>query len=213
MAPRWKAAKHALVLMMRSWVGIVLITSEDMGLPTLVRMLQDPKVPVPTQEVILEAFGEVLAPVSAKVNYVNRSRQQQLQTSFLQDQKLTSHSSSSQLNTMSSAPSGLLLIINSLLFVHICDCRWQYQADSFQFRLPAGQTKLRQHVWRCYQWFQCSCFCCQPSGGEAPEGSSQSLLLVLRQLVWNSQPSCQSAAFHCAYHQQLRQQQLSFWSG
>ncbi len=44
MAPRWRAAKAALVLMMRSWVGVVLLTAEDMGLPTLVRMLQDPKV-------------------------------------------------------------------------------------------------------------------------------------------------------------------------
>jgi hypothetical protein len=44
MVPRWKAAKAALVLMMRSWVGVVLLTSEEMGLPTLVRMLQDPKV-------------------------------------------------------------------------------------------------------------------------------------------------------------------------
>jgi hypothetical protein len=44
MVPRWKAAKAALLLMMRSWVGVVLLTSEEMGLPTLVRMLQDPKV-------------------------------------------------------------------------------------------------------------------------------------------------------------------------
>jgi hypothetical protein len=53
MVPRWKAAKAALLLMMRSWVGVVLLTSEEMGLPTLVRMLQDPKVcPLSTRLVV-----------------------------------------------------------------------------------------------------------------------------------------------------------------
>lgn len=41
---KWKASKSALVLLMRSWVGMVQLTADDMAWPTLVRMLKDPKV-------------------------------------------------------------------------------------------------------------------------------------------------------------------------
>lgn len=41
---KWEAAKNALVILMRSWAGVVLISSDEMGLPRLVQMLRDPKV-------------------------------------------------------------------------------------------------------------------------------------------------------------------------
>lgn len=62
----WKAAKSALVLMMRSWPGIVQICSDDMGLPTIVRMLRDPKIPIATQDVILEVLSDILLPVHSQ---------------------------------------------------------------------------------------------------------------------------------------------------
>lgn len=44
LAPKWRASKAALVLLMRSWVGLVQLSSDDMAWPTLIRMLRDPKV-------------------------------------------------------------------------------------------------------------------------------------------------------------------------
>ena len=44
LAAKWRASKSAIVLLMRSWVGVVQLSAEEMAWPTLVRMLKDPKV-------------------------------------------------------------------------------------------------------------------------------------------------------------------------
>ena len=52
---------------MRSWVGIVQLSADDTAWPTLIRMLRDPKVPLATQEIILETVSEIFEPVMSKV--------------------------------------------------------------------------------------------------------------------------------------------------
>jgi hypothetical protein len=44
LSPKWKASKSALVLLMRTWVGVVLLAGDEMAWPTLISMLLDPKV-------------------------------------------------------------------------------------------------------------------------------------------------------------------------
>ena len=41
---KYELAKTALVIMMRSWVGLVELTSDPMGLPAIIQLLSDPKV-------------------------------------------------------------------------------------------------------------------------------------------------------------------------
>jgi hypothetical protein len=43
---KYKLAKSALVIMMRSWVGLVELTSDPMGLPAIIQLLSDPKVSI-----------------------------------------------------------------------------------------------------------------------------------------------------------------------
>jgi len=70
--PRRRAAKVALVCILRSWVGVAMLASDDLGLPTLIGLLRDPKVPVSTQNIILDIMLEVFEPIFARVR---RSRQ------------------------------------------------------------------------------------------------------------------------------------------
>jgi hypothetical protein len=65
--PHLNAAKIALVTIMKSYTGLVLLVSDDLGLPTLVRMLRDSKVPTKSQGLLLDAIAEVFEPISAKV--------------------------------------------------------------------------------------------------------------------------------------------------
>eukprot|EP01035_Chromulina_nebulosa_P022879 gene22879-29634_t len=78
LSPKLQSAKSAIVMMMKSWVGVVMISSDEMALPTLVQMLRDPKVPASTQDIILEAISEVLSPSDFKVRFANRARHQKL---------------------------------------------------------------------------------------------------------------------------------------
>jgi hypothetical protein len=56
---------------MKSWIGVVSFTADDLALPYLMRMLRDPKVPSATHLVILEAVGDVLTPFyCAKVSFL-----------------------------------------------------------------------------------------------------------------------------------------------
>jgi hypothetical protein len=41
---KWPCAKNAFVTIMRSWTGVIQLTSDELGLSTLVRMLRDTKV-------------------------------------------------------------------------------------------------------------------------------------------------------------------------
>ena len=43
---KWHCAKNAFVTIMRSWTGVIQLTSDELGLSTLVRMLRDTKVTV-----------------------------------------------------------------------------------------------------------------------------------------------------------------------
>ena len=43
---KWHCAKNAFVTIMRSWTGVIQLTSDELGLSTLVRMLRDTKVSV-----------------------------------------------------------------------------------------------------------------------------------------------------------------------
>lgn len=42
----WKCAKFAFITMMRSWVGIILISTDMLGLKVLISVLKDPKVTI-----------------------------------------------------------------------------------------------------------------------------------------------------------------------
>ena len=64
---RWKAAKTALVSIMRTWVGVIHITADDLGLPTLIRMLRDTKVSSHIQVAILETVAEIFEPLVSKI--------------------------------------------------------------------------------------------------------------------------------------------------
>eukprot|EP01038_Epipyxis_sp_PR26KG_P005836 gene5836-8052_t len=74
---KWVAAKAALVTMMRTWVGVCKLTSDELGLPTLIKMLKDTKVPTQTHNVILDAVGDILGPISSKIKSKNRKMKQQ----------------------------------------------------------------------------------------------------------------------------------------
>jgi hypothetical protein len=65
---KWQSAKSALVIMMRSWVGVVELSSDDMGFASLVRMLCDPKISVVVKELILDCISEICYPIVSKVN-------------------------------------------------------------------------------------------------------------------------------------------------
>lgn len=52
-ALRWKSAKFALIVMMRTWVGVALVASDGLGLPTLVAMLKDKKVVISSPFILL----------------------------------------------------------------------------------------------------------------------------------------------------------------
>ena len=41
---KWHCAKNAFVTIMRSWTGVIQLTSDELGLTTLVCMLRDTKV-------------------------------------------------------------------------------------------------------------------------------------------------------------------------
>jgi hypothetical protein len=43
---RWQCAKTAFIILLRSWVGLLELTSDEMGLSAIVRMLADSKVNV-----------------------------------------------------------------------------------------------------------------------------------------------------------------------
>lgn len=46
MISKWQAAKSAFNILMKSWVGIMYLTSDELALPMLIKMLKDPKVSV-----------------------------------------------------------------------------------------------------------------------------------------------------------------------
>lgn len=77
LAPKWCAARNALVLMMRSWTGILQLSWGRIGLSTLIKMLQDPKVPNATQDVLLETVFDILQPIYSKVNLTHRNQRHQ----------------------------------------------------------------------------------------------------------------------------------------
>eukprot|EP01035_Chromulina_nebulosa_P018274 gene18274-23951_t len=64
---RWTAAKVALVILMRTWTGIILITSDELGLPTLVSMLKDSKISVELQNIMIDAISEIFEPIIVKM--------------------------------------------------------------------------------------------------------------------------------------------------
>lgn len=63
---RWKSAKSAFVLLMRSWAGMLYLTSDPLGLATLTDLLKDDKVSSSLHEILLDAFSEVFQPVVTK---------------------------------------------------------------------------------------------------------------------------------------------------
>lgn len=74
---KWQAAKNSITLLMKSWVGIILLTSDDLALPTIVKLLRDPKIPSHVQENILDLFQSILEPVVSKVKISTRSYRQE----------------------------------------------------------------------------------------------------------------------------------------
>ena len=63
---RWKSARSAFVIVMRTWVGLVILTSDPLGLTSLVTMLKDKKVSAALQDVILDSFIELFEPIVSK---------------------------------------------------------------------------------------------------------------------------------------------------
>lgn len=66
----WTAARNALVLMMRTWAGLVILTADEFGLPVLVRLLKDPKIATALQEIIVDGFVELFRPVVSKARSI-----------------------------------------------------------------------------------------------------------------------------------------------
>jgi hypothetical protein len=52
---------------MKSWVGIILMTSDELALPSVIKALKDPKMPPHIQEAILDTICAVLEPIVCKV--------------------------------------------------------------------------------------------------------------------------------------------------
>jgi len=67
---RLAAAKAAVITLMRTWVGIVHLTSDPLGLRVLVGLLRDNKVAPLVQDVVLDTLTELFAPVVVKVSCI-----------------------------------------------------------------------------------------------------------------------------------------------
>ena len=65
--PSWRASKSALVIILRSWVGLSMVTSDELALPTLVKLLVDGKVPPRAQDMVLDILAETFDPVFSRV--------------------------------------------------------------------------------------------------------------------------------------------------
>lgn len=52
---KWKAAKTAFIIIMRSWIGVIQLTEDNLGLTTLISLLKDPNMSTELHEVILES--------------------------------------------------------------------------------------------------------------------------------------------------------------
>lgn len=61
-----KAAKNALLIMMKSFIGIVHLTSDEMALPTLIRMLGDVTISATLHNVILDVIDILLESLKCK---------------------------------------------------------------------------------------------------------------------------------------------------
>eukprot|EP01039_Chlorochromonas_danica_P002589 gene2589-2831_t len=70
--PKWNAAKASFSLLMKSWAGIILIAADNNALGMLVNMLKDPKVPLHTQNVVLDTLSEVFSNICFKQTYSSR---------------------------------------------------------------------------------------------------------------------------------------------
>mmetsp|Transcript_21477 Transcript_21477/g.31154 ORF Transcript_21477/g.31154 Transcript_21477/m.31154 type:complete len:1569 (+) Transcript_21477:93-4799(+) len=66
---RWDLAKAALVTMMRSFGGVVELTSDRMGLPAVVQLLSDPNVSAVVKDAILDCIMEIFEPVINKLEF------------------------------------------------------------------------------------------------------------------------------------------------
>ena len=90
LSTKWKASKSALLLCMRTWVGLITLTSDHMAWATLVRMLRDPKVPMATQEIILDTITEIFEPFTEKIKKSDHAyRHQQQLWLAAEEQNLT----------------------------------------------------------------------------------------------------------------------------
>jgi hypothetical protein len=93
---------------MRSWTGVIQLTSDELGLSTLVRMLRDTKVSPEAQGAILDAIYEVFEPVVSQVKKVRGVHPSAAQGKTINmpagtDTIPTKTSSSSSLNAMNAA--------------------------------------------------------------------------------------------------------------
>jgi len=66
LATRWECAKLAFVTMMKTWVGILYLTADDLALPLLLKILNDAKTPFSNQEILLDCLSDVLRPIISK---------------------------------------------------------------------------------------------------------------------------------------------------
>lgn len=68
-AKKLQAAKFAFVSLMKSWGGIIALTSNDTGLLSIVRLLSDSKVSNIVKETILDCISEICEPIITKLEF------------------------------------------------------------------------------------------------------------------------------------------------
>ena len=68
-AKKLQAAKFAFVTIMKSWGGVIALTSSDTGLLSIVRLLSDPDVSNVVKETILDCISEICEPVVTKLEF------------------------------------------------------------------------------------------------------------------------------------------------
>eukprot|EP01031_Cornospumella_fuschlensis_P035570 gene35570-43134_t len=83
--PKWKAAKCAFLLLMKSWVGIVYLVSDENALGMLVSMLRDRKVPAHIQDLLLDLLSEVFKTACFKPSYSTRRHRHEFSVGSTQD--------------------------------------------------------------------------------------------------------------------------------
>ena len=72
---RWGRAKAAIVLLMRSFVGVIMLASDPQGLRSLFNLVCDETVEAELQIAVLQVIEEVVNPILQRPDYVQKNSQ------------------------------------------------------------------------------------------------------------------------------------------